>query len=76
MKKTLKRILGYVKPYKTYLIMTIIFSFTGVMLSLFVPVLIGKGVDCIAAPGDVDFNGLKKIALILGITILISAFFQ
>ena len=76
MKKTLKRILGYVKPYKTYLVMTIIFSFTGVMLSLFVPVLIGKGVDCIAAPGDVDFKGLRNIALILGITILISAFFQ
>ncbi|MGN0621172.1 MAG: ABC transporter ATP-binding protein [Porcipelethomonas sp.] len=76
MKKTLKRILGYVKPYGAYLAMAIIFSFIGVILSLFVPVLIGKGVDCIAAPGKVDFDRLKILALTLGVTILISAVFQ
>lgn len=76
MKNTLKRILGYVKPYKAYLAAAIIFSFIGVMLSLFVPVLIGKSVDCIVSAGKVDFGELKKLAAVLGITVAVSAVFQ
>ncbi len=76
MVKTLKRILGYVRPYKKYLAAAIIFSFAGVTLSLFVPVFIGKGVDLIAGKGNVDFAGLAKLAAVLAATILVSTFFQ
>lgn len=74
--KTLKRILGYVKPYKMYLAAAIIFSFVGVLLSLFVPVFIGKGVDLIVGEGNVDFKGLLKLAAVLAATVLVSTFFQ
>lgn len=74
--KTLKRILGYVKPYKMYLAAAIVFSFVGVLLSLFVPVFIGKGVDLIVGKGNVDFNGLLKLAAVLAATVLVSTFFQ
>lgn len=74
--KTLKRILGYVKPYKMYLAAAIVFSFVGVLLSLFVPVFIGKGVDLIVGKGNVDFKGLLKLAAVLAATVLVSTFFQ
>lgn len=74
--KTLKRILGYVKPYKMYLAAAIVFSFVGVLLSLFVPVFIGKGVDLIVGKGNVDFKGLVKLAAVLAATVLVSTFFQ
>ncbi len=74
--KTLKRILSYVKPYKVHLAFAIIFSFIGVLLSLFVPILIGKGVDLIVGKNNVDFDGLAKILLILALTVLVSTFFQ
>ena len=47
--ETLKRIFGYARPYKRHLFAAIIFSFTGVTLSLFVPVLIGDAVDLIVS---------------------------
>lgn len=76
MLKTLKRILGYVKPYKKHLVFAVAFSFIGVLLSLFVPVLIGKGVDLIIGKGNVDFDGLVKLIGLLVTTVLVSTFFQ
>lgn len=59
-----------------YLAAAIIFSFVGVLLSLFVPVFIGKGVDLIVGKGNVDFKGLVKLAAVLAATVLVSTFFQ
>lgn len=59
-----------------YLAAAIVFSFVGVLLSLFVPVFIGKGVDLIVGKGNVDFNGLLKLAAVLAATVLVSTFFQ
>lgn len=59
-----------------YLAAAIVFSFVGVLLSLFVPVFIGKGVDLIAGEGNVDFKGLLKLAAVLAATVLVSTFFQ
>lgn len=76
MKNTMKRILTYAAPYKKYLAASIIFSFIGVLLSLFVPILIGKSVDLIVGEGEVDFKGLAVIIAILAASVAVSAFFQ
>lgn len=76
MGKTLKIVLRYVRPYKKYLAAAIVFSFIGVLLSLFVPVFIGKGVDLIAGEENVNFKGLAKIAITLASVVAISTFFQ
>ena len=74
--KTLKRILKYTKPYKIHLFFAIFCAFIGVVLSLFVPILIGKGVDVIVGKGNVDFPALLKICIVIAVTVLISALFQ
>ena len=73
---TIRRILKYCKSYWGYLILTIFCTLTGISLSLIVPVMIGKAVDYAVGVNQVDFAGLGKIALQLGIMILISSVFQ
>lgn len=76
MKNVIKRIMTYAKPYIKYLIPALIFSLGGVMLSLFVPILSGKAVDCIVSKGNVDFNEVVKIISVLGVIIILSGVLQ
>ncbi len=72
----LKRILQYAKPYRGYLILAFVSAFISVVVSLLVPVLIGRAIDKIIGKGNVDFNGMKQILLVMIFTIGISAIFQ
>ena len=74
--KILIRILKYSKPYKLSLICALLCSFIGVSLSLFVPVIIGEGVDLIIGKGNVDFEGVSKICFLLAGTVGVSSLFQ
>ncbi len=76
MKKTILRILTYCRPYRRYLILTILCTLIGVSLSLVVPIMIGEAVDCAVGQGNVNFEGLGKIAMILAGTLLVSGVFQ
>ena len=76
MKKTVFRILKYCKPYRGCLIMTMLCTLIGVSLSLLVPILIGEAVDCAVGQGNVNFEGLARIALILAAAVLVSGVFQ
>lgn len=74
--KTLSRLVKYIKPFKFNVILAVVSAFIGVLLSLFVPVLIGRAIDCIVSAGNVDFALLKVILIELLSVILISALFQ
>lgn len=74
--KNTKRLIKYISPFKSNLFGAIFSAFVGIALSLMVPILIGKGVDCIAAKGDVDFTRLFKVGAVLAICIVVSALFQ
>lgn len=76
MTKTLARIFSYAKPYILYFILTLFFAVLGVSLSLTVPVFIGKAVDVCIGEGQVDFSRLAEIAVLLGIMVVASGFFQ
>lgn len=72
----LKRILRFAKPYRKYLIFAFISAFISVIVSLLVPVLIGQAIDVIVGKGNVDFNRLESILIVIAIAIGISAVFQ
>ncbi|MBE6875633.1 MAG: ABC transporter ATP-binding protein [Ruminococcus sp.] len=76
MKHTILRILKYCRSYWGYLILTVLCTLIGISLSLIVPVMIGKAVDYAVGVNQVDFDGLGRIALILGILVLVSGIFQ
>ena len=72
----IRRILSYTKPCRKELFGMLFFALIGTGLSLFVPILIGKAVDCVVAAHEVNFPQLWKIILVLALTIAVSAVFQ
>ncbi|MCI8948887.1 MAG: ABC transporter ATP-binding protein [Lachnospiraceae bacterium] len=70
---TLKRILTYIKRYRFGVAASILMATVTVALTLYVPVLIGQGVDLILGPGQVDYKGLFRILMKIGILVLITA---
>lgn len=73
---TLKKIIVLLKEKNILIIISLILAFVSVMLSLYVNVVIGKAVDCMIGPGNVNFEGVKKCAITIGVSIGISAVFN
>ncbi|MVX63442.1 ATP-binding cassette domain-containing protein [Clostridium chromiireducens] len=74
-KSTFSRLLGYVSKYKGYMFASLIFALISNILIAFMPLIVGKAIDKIIAEGKVDFDGLIKTIIILGIIYIISALF-
>lgn len=72
----LKRLFSYAKPYRLFLLAALVSSVAGVTLSLLTPILIGKAVDYIVGPGEVDFYSIARILTYLAVVIGGSAVFQ
>lgn len=76
MLKTLRRVMGYAKPYIRFFVMTVVFSALGISLSLSVPIFIGNAVECCVGKGNVDFNELRRIGITLSCVVIGSTLFQ
>ena len=66
-RKTLKRILHYIKRYRLGVAASLLMATVTVALTLYVPILVGKAVDLILGPGAVDYGGLTKVLLTIGV---------
>lgn len=75
-RKTLKRVLQYIDKYKYYLIISILFATVTVALTLYAPILIGNAIDLIIGKANVDFSGIIRILVRLGIIIGATAVLQ
>ena len=75
-KETIKKILAYIKNYKLYVAGSFVFAAISVILTLYVPILIGEGVDLILEKGSVDFTGLMVVLKEMLFVILITALAQ
>ena len=73
---TLKKVFYRLGRYRIFLLFTILLSVVTVGLTLYIPKLTGKAVDCIVAKGQVDDKGVTEILMQIGICILITAFAQ
>lgn len=69
----LKRILKFTKPHIHYFVLAGLFSIINVALTLYIPILIGNGVDCCLEAGRVDFEALLPIIIKIGIAAGIGA---
>ena len=69
-RQTLRRILRYIRPYWPLVILSLLLSALTVGLTLYVPILTGRGVDYIIGKNQVDFTGL--LAVITGILISVA----
>lgn len=73
-KNTIKKVLGYLGNYRLLALFSLFCAAITVVLTLYLPILIGECVDYIVAPGKVDFpvilSYLKRMAVVIGGTAL------
>lgn len=72
----IKRLLKYAKNNVRFFILSVIFSFFGVSLQLATPIITGKAIDNIVSQGDVNFEKVLQIIILLATAIILSTFFQ
>lgn len=70
---TLKKLLSYIKKYTPLIILSLIFAAVSSILTLYVPILTGRAVDCIVSAGNVDFSGIFGVIRQIIIVILLTA---
>lgn len=75
MKKTKKstfiKILGLVKQYKLSVVSVIFLAALSVVLTLYIPIIIGEAIDLAAGKGKTDLNGIWRL-LIKGAAVIIA----
>ena len=59
-KETLKKVLSYIRNYWFQMMLSIVFAFITVALTLYVPILIGEAIDYIIGPEQVNFVAMNE----------------
>ena len=72
-KQTLHRLLRLLAPAWPVLAASLVFAAAGVGLSLYSPVLIGRVIDCIVAPGRVDYAAVRPLLFQLALVAALTA---
>jgi ATP-binding cassette subfamily B protein len=72
----LRKVLKYIKEYRILMLISIVLAAVTVALTLYVPILIGRAIDCIVGPGAVDFDKVTDILIRIGFTVAITAVSQ
>ncbi|MBQ8981691.1 MAG: ABC transporter ATP-binding protein [Eubacterium sp.] len=72
-KDVIKKVLSFVSKYKLYIAASVLFALVSSLGALYVPVLIGKGIDLIIGKGNVDFSGVIKVLVEVAVIIIVCA---
>lgn len=75
-KKIYRRILLLIKPYRHLLFLSLVFAVATVVLTLYAPVLSGRGIDLIIGEGRVDFDRLAPVLIRFAIVVAATALAQ
>ena len=75
-KTVIRRVLAYIRPRSGLALLSLLLNLLTVVLTLLIPILIGRGIDCVLGPGQVDFRRLADLLLLIGCCIAASALLQ
>ena len=70
-----RRVLTYIRRHLPMLIFSLALALVSVALTLYVPILVGRAVDCMVS-GAVDFTRLASVLTTIGVCIGITALCQ
>ena len=73
---TMKKVLEYLRPYMGLVALSVLLAAVTVALTLYVPVLIGRAIDLIVGPGQVDMPGILRLILRIAIVVAATAAVQ
>lgn len=74
--ETLKKVFRRLGKYRIFVVLSILLAALTVALTLYIPKLTGKAVDFILTQGQVNFAGVFRVMLQIGICTLITALAQ
>ena len=75
-KQTMKKVLHFLKKYWALELLSLLFAALSVVLTLYLPILIGDAVDLIIGQGLVDFEGISAVLIKMGVVIALTALAQ
>lgn len=70
MKQALRFLSRYLRPMAGLMALSALLALVSVGCSLYIPVLFGRAIDAIVAPGQVDFSAIGTVAWQVGLLIL------
>ncbi|MBM6904687.1 ABC transporter ATP-binding protein [Collinsella tanakaei] len=71
-----RRLLSYIRPHAVSFSISFVSAAISVVLQLYTPILIGRGIDLIIDTGRVDFDALLPLVQVLAIVVIGAAAFQ
>ena len=75
-KSTLKQVLEYIKKYDFLLVLSILFAVVSVVLTLYIPILVGGAIDQIVGPAQVNFSEIRMILIQIVVLAILTALSQ
>lgn len=69
----LARVMRYIRPHLPKLLFSLLLSLIVVALTLYVPILVGRAIDCIAGAGRVDFDALARVLTTIAVCVALTA---
>lgn len=75
-KSTVGKVWQLIDAYKFSFILSLVFAAISVALTLYAPIITGRGIDLIVGSGEVDFAALIPLLIKLGIVTLLTAVSQ
>ncbi len=75
-KSTIFRIFAYLKKFWYLFILAVLFAAINSVFEVFIPIIIGRGIDFIVGPNNVNFEMISKFVLYLSICVVGFAIFK
>ena len=75
-KATLRRVLEKIRPYRFFVVCSLIVAAVSVAAQLYIPILCGNAIDLMLGKGTVDFAGVMRIVVQIVVVAVIAAFAQ
>ena len=73
---TIRKVLQFIGRYKILMFFSVLLAAVSVILSLYIPILVGRAIDQIIGAKKVDFPGIIPILTTLGVVAVITALIQ
>ncbi len=64
---SLRRLLRYLGRHGVFIALSVLFAATSVVVSLYIPILVGRAIDCIVTAGQVDYDAMADILVTVAV---------
>lgn len=75
-KGVIRKVLSYIGKYKYLVLLSVVCAAASALLALYVPILVGKAIDCIVGAGNVDFASMVPYLVQIAVLVCINAILQ